>query len=414
MSKDEIVKEPEANGITFDNVVFKSTYAGLLSGLYLIIHQGGTWSGKTFNCVLAFFVFFRKMKEAEPMTLSIVGPTFSQLRRGAWKDFNFIKEKMPGYITSEHASSFTYKIGAHTIEFFSTTDNVNAADKVRTGKRDYVLIDEANLIDWNTADLLMGKSAKGSVIAYNPYSRFWLHEMILPYMDESKYHFRITTFKDNKHLEEKTLEWLENKKINDPDNYRVLGEGKLGHGKGLIFTDVTYVQRLPDGIKCVYGLDPGYTNDPTALVKVGKYHGELWGKQLIYETGIKKPKLVKIMIKAGITEDDIIVCDKDFSLIDSLLEDGFNVIKANKGKVAPQLELLKEYKINITQDSLDWQKEQLSYRYELHNNEPTKEPNQKSGMDHCWDAFRYACEQLIIPAVANPKAHVMKSSLIRR
>lgn len=410
-----MTEEPNINGITFDNIVFESTYKALCEGLELIIQQGGSWSGKTYNVLLAFFVYFKTHQNIKPCTLSIVGPTFSQLRRGALKDFNDIKEKLFSYVTDEHESTHTYRIGIHKIEFFSTSDNAKAADKVKSGKREYVLMDEANLLDWETADLLMGKSDICCVVTYNPYARFWLHEMVLPYMDESKYHFRITTFKDNKHLSQKTIDWLERKRITDPDSYEVLGLGKLGKGKGLIFTDVSYVSELPK-MDFVYGLDPGYTHDPTVLIKAGLHQGQLWGKQLLYDTDVKKPRLIKAMIKAGITEYDPIVSDKDFSLINELLAEGFNIIPAKKGLVVPQINRIKEYHINITMDSVDWQKEQLSYRYKKkrETGETSNSPQQNSGMDHCWDAFRYACEEIFDQQYYVATDTVRKTSLIRR
>lgn len=400
------------NGITFDNIVFKSTIKGLASGLQLIIQQGGTWSGKTFNAILAFMIFLKQFKE-EACTLSIVGPTFPQLRRGAYKDFLSIKDRMPGYITASNPSSFTFKIDEHTIEFFSCSDNKSSAEKVRSGKRQYLLIDEANLIDWETADLLMGKSDRTSVITYNPYGRFWLHEMLLPYMDNDKYHFRITTFQDNKHLSSKTLEWLELKRISDPDSYRVLGEGKLGQGKGLIYTDVSYVSELPD-CEYIYGLDYGYTNDPTALIKIGKHQGQLWGKQLIYETALKKDRLVRLMIRAGITENDLIVSERDFVMVDELKAEGFNIVKATKGPGSKLFGInrIKQYHLNIHRDSIDWQKEQLTYRYKIQDGKPTNDP--MDGNDHCFDAALYACEQLLSAVEYNPKESERRASLIRR
>lgn len=405
-------KIDSANGITFDNIVFKSTYKALLEGLSLIIHQGGTWSGKTFNAILAFFVYLKQL-QGDPVLLSIVGASFPQLRRGAWKDFNYIKDKLPGYVTAANPSTFTYKIDQHTIEFFSASDNVSSSEKVRSGKRQYVLIDEANLLDWETADLLMGKSEIASVLTYNPYSRFWLHEMVLPFMSEKFYHFRITTFKDNKHLGQKTLDWLELKKVNDPDSYRVLGEGKLGQGRGLVYTDVKYVSELPD-TEYIYGLDYGYTNDPTAFIKIGKHQGQLWAKQLIYETNLKKDKLIRAMIRAGVTEDDLIVSERDFIMVDELLAEGFNIKKAAKGPGSKVfgIDRIKQYPINIHKDSVDWHKEQLSYRYKIRDGKVTNEPI--DGFDHCWDACLYACEELLNVAIYDPRDHERKTTLIRR
>jgi phage terminase large subunit len=402
-----------ANGITFDNIVFLTTYRALQTGKQLIIHQGGTWSGKTYNAILAFVVYLKQLK-GPPVTLSIIGPTFPQLRRGALKDFHEIKNRMPGYVTHEHASTHTYKIDNHTIEFFSISDSKDAGEKARSGKRQYCLIDECNLVDWEACDLIMGKSDIASVLTYNPYSKFWLHEMILPYWDEKNYLFKITTYKDNSHLTQKTLDWLELKQKNDPESFRVLGEGKLGQGKGLIFTDVKYVYSLPQSIDWTYGLDFGYTNDPTALVKLGEYQGELYGKEILYGDFRKKERLISKMISAGITEDDTIKCDWDFSMIDELQAAGFNVVQADKGKVVYGIERIKRYTLNIDISSTNWRKEQMMYRYQVKDGQVLNEPVKNGGHDHCWDAARYASEDVCSPTVYDPKDYETKVSVIHR
>lgn len=389
----------DVNGISFDNIVFVTTLKHLRLGTPLIIHQGGTFSGKTFNILLAFLYFFWENQDAG-FTLSVISSSFPQLRRGALKDWKSIVTKLPWYITSALEGIHTYKIGSNTVEFFSTSDDKNAIEKVTQGKRHYAFMDEANLIDWAPADLVIGKSTKATVLAYNPYSEFWLHEMILPYWSSDKYLFWISTFIDNKHVEENTKNWLELKRLNDPDSYRILAEGKLGQGKGMIFTNVRYVTELPSKKDAVYyyGLDFGYTNDVTALAAACLYQGEIWAKQIFYEKGYGKKEIIEAMFEAQITERETIVCDKDFTMKTELRNAGFNVVFADKppGSVIQGIDMLKQYRINILVSSIDWKREQIGYRYKEKNGKTLNEPIENSDRDHLWDGLRYLSQKMLV------------------
>src|SRR5690554_8038693 len=64
------------------------------------------------------------------------------------------------------------------------------------------------------------------------------------------------------------------------------GLGEKGLIQGVIFPVVNWIKKFPDGLERIfYGLDFGYTNDPTALVKMGinKYGKELYLQKMIYK-----------------------------------------------------------------------------------------------------------------------------------
>lgn len=383
------------NGISFDTKVFKTTYAALETKLELNAQQGGTFSGKTYNVLLAHCMYYYNNKNLNH-TISIVAQTFPQIRRGVWKDWNNIHERIPHLLTRSKDSTYEYWIGNNRFEFFSASDDPN---KVRAGKRDVLIIDECDLLDWETADLLIGKTTVTTSLTWNPYSDFWFHDELIPTINKHNYVYKITTFKDNPKISEKTIRWLEAMRIKDPEKYRILGEGKTGNGVGLVFPNVKYVNALPSVPKYVYGLDIGYTNDPTVLVKTCLYHGELYGKQIFYEYDYKKRQIIDEFISAGIDEYDLIVMDKDHTLYGELLEAGFNVIMANKPKVEESVRAVKEYPINIHIDSIDWRKEQKTYKYKIKDGKPTRDIVDQN--NHAWDAFRYSTQPLINPGMVS-------------
>jgi len=383
--------------IDYSNTNFETTYVALEDGIDWIVLQGGTFSGKTFGAILAHVIFakYKGLNES----ISCIAPSFPQLERGILKDFKTIRDALPGFVHYSNESKHIYKIGNSTFNFFS----IDKAGKARSGKRDRSIIDECNLIDWETVELLTGKSTKSSTLCYNPYSTFWFHDKIVGIYPDERIRFRISTYKDNyKNLSRKTIEFIENIHKTDPEKAKVLVDGKLGSGKGLIIPSIKLVTTMPD-CHYVYGLDLGYTNDPTALIKLGLYQGELYGQCFIYETGLKRRKLESIMIRElGMTEDDIIVCDTDHTLIDELITNGWNVIKSRKREVKLGIDQLNQYPINIHYQSYDWIKEQQLYRYKIVDGviDYTKIPR-TTNADHCWDAARYACEELLEPFVGS-------------
>lgn len=383
----------DLNGITFDNKVFEETYKGLHLKKELLIRQGGTYSGKTFNILLALLIYLKTIED-QHQTTSIVGASFPQLRRGALKDWKDIINRLPGYITYAHETTYTWYIGNQKVEFFSADQPEN----MRSGKRQRLFIDEANLIDWESANLLIGKTDITAILAYNPYSRFWLHENIIATYNKDQFHFQISTFKDNKHLTQKTLSWLDNMHKVDPEGYRVLGEGKIGQSKGIIFNNVKYVDSIPKECRYIYGLDLGYIHDPTVLVKLGKYQGKLYGQEIFYETGYGRKEIVRDCYKYGITEEDLIVMDKDFSLYNELKEAGLNVIFSKKEDVLHGIRKLKEYQLYLLRSSANWHKEQLSYRFKIKDGKVLNEPIDEN--NHAWDACRYAAE-IVLKTVPN-------------
>lgn len=398
----------EVNGIGFDNVVFKSTYACLEKGIEINAQQGGTFSGKTFNVLLAHCAYYHNNKHLNH-TISIIAQTFPQIRRGLLNDWRTIHERIPHFLTRSLESTHEFWIGTNKFEFFSASDDPH---KVRAGKRQRAIIDECDLLDWDTVDLIIGKSTIGVSLMWNPYAEFWFHDELLPTLSEEQLFYKRTTFQDNKHLSNKTLRWLDSMRIKDPEKYRVLGEGKTGNGVGLIFPNVNYFMHDIPGSVHTYGLDLGYTNDPSVLVKTALHKGEFYSKTLFYETNYKKKDIIEEFIQNRIDENDIIMMDRDHTMFGELREAGFNVQIADKPKVEESIRAVKEYPINIHADSTEWRKEQRTYKYKVKDGKPTREIIDQN--NHAWDAFRYSTQPFINPGMFSQRQAKKMATISRK
>jgi phage terminase large subunit len=91
---------------------------------------------------------------------------------------------------------------------------------------------------------------------------------------------------------------------------RYTQEGRTGKIEGLILKK-WYVlnESFEDKNLIGYGIDFGFTNDPSSLIEVRLQDGELWVKELIYETGLTNRDISDRMEALGISKGALIVAD---------------------------------------------------------------------------------------------------------
>lgn len=370
------------NGIHLNTKVFRSTTLALTDKIPYLIQQGGTSSGKTFNILLALFEYCLMNEQA--LIVSIVAETFPVLKKGAIRDFDTILA-MVHYDGGKNKSEYTYKIGKSTFEFFA----VDNAGKAKSGKRDILFINECNHVDYEIVYQLALRTRQTVIYDYNPSAEFWLHTEFLPKKQPSEYLFKVTTYKDNPALEEKIVRDIE---ALPPDLYRIYGEGKLGQISGLIFDNFDIVDQWPDNAKgLTYGLDFGFSRDPTAMVKVALYDNCIYVQELIYETGLTTDDIDNIMTELGVSKSVTIHADSsEPRLIHELYNKGWYIKGVTKGSdsVRAGINKLKRFKICITRDSTNLIKEFRNYKWKEKDGKSIGVPIDM--WNHGVDALRYA------------------------
>lgn len=370
------------NGIHLNTKVFRSTTLALTDKIPYLIQQGGTSSGKTFNILLALFEYCLMNDQA--LIVSIVAETFPVLKKGAIRDFDTILA-MVNYDGGKNKSEYTYKIGKSTFEFFA----VDNAGKAKSGKRDILFINECNHVDYEIVYQLALRTRQTVIYDYNPSAEFWLHTEFLPKKQPNEYLFKVTTYKDNPALEEKIVRDIE---ALPPDLYRIYGEGKLGQISGLIFDNFDIVDQWPDNAKgLTYGLDFGFSRDPTAMVKVALYDNCIYVQELIYETGLTTDDIDNIMTELGVSKSVTIHADSsEPRLIHELYNKGWYIKGVTKGSdsVRAGINKLKRFKICITRDSTNLIKEFRNYKWKEKDGKSIGVPIDM--WNHGIDSLRYA------------------------
>ena len=246
------------------------------------VHQGGTRSGKTYSILTALIELCHR-NENSGAVITIARKTFPAIRASVMRDFFEILEREDIYNVELHnKSEATYILFGNMVEFIS----VDQPQKVRGRKRDILFVNEANeltLEDWRQ---LMLRTTGRAIIDYNPSDEFhWIYDHVLTRDDHE---FFQTTYLDNPFLPEATVAEIERLKEADPDYWRVYGLGERGVSRATILTHWKQVPQVPEGWKLMcLGLDFGYTNDPTAIVKVYTDGHAFCLDEVCYATGLR-------------------------------------------------------------------------------------------------------------------------------
>lgn len=369
--------------------VFVQTKKAWLSKPRYISSCGGTRSGKTFSNLQLLILVANTRK----VTISVVSETMPHLKRGAIRDFqNIMGTEFDETRWNKTDAIYTFPNGS-IIEYFSA----DSPAKVHGPARDILFLNEAQNISYDIARHLFVRTSERILIDYNPTHTFWVNERIEPSEDCVCIH---STYKDNcdcatgeTFLSPEQIQEIESNR-GDANWWRVYGEGKVGQLEGLIFPDFEQVDALPevtDGMIDVYGLDFGFTNDPSVLlhILIDTRKRELWVDELFYRTGMLNADMAQAAKGENVGRRPIYADSAEPKTCEELRRYGLNVIGAYKAtRKAEQLQALKAYALKITKRSVNTIRETRGYTWQRTGdgqwlNEPI------AFQDHAMDALRY-------------------------
>ena len=208
--------------------------------------------------------------------------------------------------------------------------------------------------------------------------------------------FISTTYKQNiQNVNASSIANFERYKIIRPDHYYNMIKGYISDGlRGRIFKNWI---AIPDDefdaleYPSFYGLDFGFTNDPTALIEIKKHNEKVWVRELIYETGLTNPLIAQRFTTLGLKKDVPIYADNaEPKSIQELVDFGWDVVAAIKGpgSVNAGIDMLLSKIVHYTESSSNIELETQKYIWALDKNkEPTNNPI--DAFNHCMDGIRY-------------------------
>lgn len=340
------------------SVLFKYNYTATA---HIIVNQGGTSSGKTYAIEQVLFCL---ACSREKSVITIVGQDIPNLKSGALRDALSIYNGSPELqklIKNYNKTDRIFEFVNGSIIEFNSYDN---AQDAKSGKRDYLFINEANGIPWDVYTELALRTRKRIFIDYNPNTAFWVHDYLLGKPDVQ---LIISDHRHNPFLDEGVRLKIERLKQADEELWKVYARGLTGKMSGLIFTNWHICEHISEGAKrLACGLDFGFTNDETGCLEVFIQNGELWVNELFYETGLTNPDISKKLEQAGISKNTLIVADSaEPKSIEELRRMGWNISGAVKGpdSVNNSIDILKRYHINITCNSVNLRTELSRYQW---------------------------------------------------
>jgi phage terminase large subunit len=331
----------------------------------------------------------RALEKKEMIT--IVRKTIPSLKRTVMKDFKEIMQSLNVWHESQfNISDRLYTFSNDSQILFISTDD---AEKLRGIKSSMLFIDEASEIDEESYFQLSIRTTGRIILAFNPtISPFhWLRQM----QDCERY---VTTYKNNPYLEKEIVRGIEELKYKNPKYWSIYGLGEYAANQRAVFNFDT-IEWLPtneDGevsaeFVC-FGLDFGFSQDPTALVSVWKDGQDLYFVEHLYERGMVTNDIHNFLKSVVNGREEIYADSAEGRLIEELYRLGWNIKPVKKGpdSIRFGISVMQNYNIKIPRSSQNLINEMYSYQYAVDKHQHTTD-RPEDGLDHLIDAARYAC-----------------------
>ena len=313
----------------------------------------------------------------------------------------------------ESPLEMTYRPTGQKILFRGLDDPLKVTSvTVETGVLCWLWIEEAYEIENETDFDMINESIRGEVpeglfkqitITFNPWNEHhWLKIRFFDKKDDKDILAITTNYTCNEWLDESDLKLFEQMKVNNPRRYAVAGLGEWGVAEGLVFENwqvENFDKNLlkSDNFKHVFGLDYGYTNDPTAFIAMAVNPTEqlIYIYDEFYEKRLLNSDIVAKIKSMGYGKERIVADSAEPKTNDTLRRDGLRIVSSVKGadSVRAGVQQLQEYKFIVHPLCKNTLAELSNYIWQTDKEgKPTGYP--KDSDNHLMDAMRYAMQDL--------------------
>lgn len=368
------------------------------------LNRGGTRSSKTYSIsqILVDWLLTGRIgeKHIPKGRGSFVRKGLPTLRGSVLQDIETILDRL-GILNAvyHHKTEKYFKVGDRVLEYFSADDK----QKIRSRGRNILFVCEANELTYNEFLQLLWRTSDVCFVDFNPDDPFhWLRTEIEDKRRREKgdVDLIVSTYKDNHLLPEEQIQEIEYIEKIDPVLWKVFGQGEYGITGDVIFPNVTIIPDMPAVLgRRGYGLDFGYTMDPSALYYCGRVQNRLYIDELLYSTGYLPKDLNEAFVDIGVDRRRPIIADSaNPSAIDELAAYGWNIHGAKKGKgsVLYNIGLIKQHEIFITERSTGIIKERYRYKWKIDSDgKPMNVP--VDAFNHGFDAVGYYASMMLKP-----------------
>lgn len=378
-----------------------------------VVVKGSRASKKSKTTALWHIV---KLIEYPLANVLVVRKTERTLRDSCYSDLKWAIQRLglENYFSCTVSPlEITYKPTGQKILFRGMDDPLKLTSiSVPQGYICFCWIEEAYEINKESDFDMLDESIRGELpsglfkrltITFNPWSeRHWLKKRFFDKKDDSVLALT-TNYLCNEWLDESDKALFERMKVNNPRRYQVAGLGNWGIVDGLIFENWKEEQFNIDDIKTncesIFGLDFGYSNDPTALFcgLLDKVNKKIYVFDEIYEKGLSNAAIYQRVENKGFSKELITADCAEPKSIDELRGLGLRrITAAKKGKdsIMNGIQFIQDYEIIIHPKCVNFLTEISNYTWDKDKfgnaiNKPVDDFN------HLMDAMRYAIERHI-------------------
>ena len=369
-----------------------------------LVLYGGAGSGKSRFGVQRSVLKAMKFNHRKTLVIRKVTNT---IRESIFAEFKHVLSEfkvLPYCKVSE--SNFVIKLPNGSEFIFKGMDD---PEKIKSiSGIDDIVIEEATeltLDDFSQLNLRLRsrKPFNQILLMYNPVSKAnWVYKMFHETGAPPDTIVCHTTYKDNRFLPKDYIANLQNMMKTNPAYFKIYALGEFASLGKVIYTnwreaDFSVPHLIKQGHRAYFGLDYGYTNDPTAFVGavVDNENKRIYVFDEHYEKGMLNSEIRQMIINKGYSKEVITSDSSEPKSIEELKRSGLNRMKAaRKGKdsVIHGIQFIQQYELIVSPkcvnfklelDNYTWQKDKATNEY---INKPIDEFN------HLLDALRYALE----------------------
>lgn len=362
---------------------------------------------------MALWTIYNLMKYPESNML-VVRKTYRTLKDSCFTELKWAIKRLrveKQWIVKESPLEMTYIPTGQKIYFRGLDDPLKITSiAVEVGVLSWMWIEEAYEItkeeDFDTlAESMLGDCPPGLfkqiTLTFNPWNeKTWLKKRFFDDPDEDT--LAITTnYKCNEWLSETDISVFEKMRERNPRRYQVAGLGDWGIVDGLIYENWREQSFTLDGIKnckSAFGLDFGYTNDPSAFfagfVDLDNKLLYVWDE--FYEKGMSNRDIYTTVVRCGYSKERIVADSAEPKSIDELKGMGLRISGARKGKdsVLNGIQWIQDFEIIIHPRCVNFITEISNYTWDT-DKFGNKLNRPIDAFNHLMDAMRYALESYI-------------------
>lgn len=362
--------------------------------------------------------YITRLMEYPQANLLCVRKTYRTLKDSCFTELKWAIHRLgvdAWWDIKESPLEMTYKPTGQKILFRGLDDPLKVTSiTVEVGVLCWLWIEEAYEIsseaDFDTLD----ESIRGEVppglfkqitLTFNPWNEHhWIKHRFFDAAPDPDILAMTTNYTCNEWLDAADKKVFETMKRNNPRRYRVAGLGDWGIVEGLVYENweerlfsIDEVRKTP-GIKSAFGLDFGYTNDPTALFcgLIDTSSKTLWVFDEIYKPGMSNEDIAAAVTEAGYAKERIRADSAEPKSIDRLYTLGLaHIRRARKGKdsINNGIDFIQDYKIFIHPRCTNFLTEIGNYTWDTDTKTGKKLNRPIDDFNHLMDAMRYALEE---------------------